>query len=50
MIFLEEMDEMFLSEGFRKEKSTYLLRQTVNHQKGIAVNRVFVQAVYVKQC
>ncbi|KAM3723312.1 SWI/SNF chromatin-remodeling accessory subunit [Dirofilaria immitis] len=45
---LEELDDLFIEQGFRKVKSTYLLRKTVNHQKDLSVDRVFVQAVYAK--
>uniref|UniRef100_A0A183EX31 SAM-dependent methyltransferase n=1 Tax=Gongylonema pulchrum TaxID=637853 RepID=A0A183EX31_9BILA len=42
------LDDLFISEGFQKETSEYLLRRTTNHQKGISVDRVFVQAVFKK--
>ncbi|OZC09458.1 methyltransferase domain protein [Onchocerca flexuosa] len=45
---LEELDELFTRQGFHKVISTYLLRKTVNHQKNLSVDRVFVQAVYAK--
>uniref|UniRef100_A0A0R3RU91 tRNA N(3)-methylcytidine methyltransferase n=1 Tax=Elaeophora elaphi TaxID=1147741 RepID=A0A0R3RU91_9BILA len=45
---LEELDELFTQQGFHKVTSTYLLRKTINHQKDVSVDRVFVQAVYNK--
>ncbi|KAL4003550.1 Methyltransferase domain family protein [Acanthocheilonema viteae] len=44
----EELDELFIQHGFHKVISTYLLRKTINHQKDVSVDRVFVQAVYIK--
>uniref|UniRef100_A0A0M3HV49 tRNA N(3)-methylcytidine methyltransferase n=1 Tax=Ascaris lumbricoides TaxID=6252 RepID=A0A0M3HV49_ASCLU len=45
---LEELEEIFISEGYRIERSEYLFRKTVNHEKNLCVNRVFVQAVFIK--
>uniref|UniRef100_A0A915Q4M1 tRNA N(3)-methylcytidine methyltransferase n=1 Tax=Setaria digitata TaxID=48799 RepID=A0A915Q4M1_9BILA len=45
---LEEMDGLFIQQGFHKVTSAYLLRKTINHQKDASVNRVFIQAVYIK--
>lgn len=44
----DELDLLFTNSGFRVERSEYLFRKTVNHQKGLSVDRVFVQNVYVK--
>lgn len=45
---VEELEEIFISEGYRIERSEYLFRKTVNHEKNLCVNRVFVQAVFIK--
>uniref|UniRef100_A0A915B783 tRNA N(3)-methylcytidine methyltransferase n=1 Tax=Parascaris univalens TaxID=6257 RepID=A0A915B783_PARUN len=45
---LEDLEEIFVGEGYRVERSEYLLRKTVNHEKKLCVDRVFVQAVFIK--
>lgn len=44
----EELDELFKNAGFRVKQSEYLSRKTVNHQKRLSVDRVFVQGVYTR--
>ncbi|VDN06759.1 unnamed protein product [Thelazia callipaeda] len=45
---LEEVDRLFQQKGFHKVTSMYLSRKTVNHQKNLSVDRVFIQAAYMK--
>ncbi|VDM40025.1 unnamed protein product, partial [Toxocara canis] len=45
---LEELEQLFLAEGYSVKRSEYLFRKTVNHEKNLAVDRVFVQAVFVR--
>ncbi|KAK0406625.1 hypothetical protein QR680_018697 [Steinernema hermaphroditum] len=39
----DEIRELFESNGFKAQKVEYLHRQTVNHQKGLSVQRIFLQ-------
>lgn len=47
-LLLEELDELFIQQGFHNVTSMYLLRKTINHEKDLSVDRVFVQAIYTK--
>jgi len=44
----EKLNELFTSAGYRTITSEYIFRRTVNRKEGIDVQRVFIQAKYVK--
>ncbi|TKR67464.1 hypothetical protein L596_023613 [Steinernema carpocapsae] len=39
----DELQELFKKNGFKSEKVEYLYRETVNHQKNVSVQRIFLQ-------
>jgi len=46
--YLEELEQLFLSSGFKTEKIEYKESKTENREKNLSVDRYFVQAVFVR--
>uniref|UniRef100_A0A1I7YSC1 PXA domain-containing protein n=1 Tax=Steinernema glaseri TaxID=37863 RepID=A0A1I7YSC1_9BILA len=44
----EELEELFTKNGFKAERVEYLFRQTVNHQKQLSVQRIFLQGRFTR--